>query len=534
MISLFNYPRCFVYAGKGNYDEYEHSGLNLFLENMYKKAMNEGVLEMKTPLKAFNTAYYLAVSLYNTPHLNLCNMDREINKSIADIFRRKMSFFDYANDGNRSFPSSLKYFFVDELLVRWFVYAILYLQKNKTEEMNEFLQLYVRKLKVCSSAYSREFRGIMNVGFLFEFQGMIENSEERYTTDLYPLMMTNVLEGEKCDWSPVVRGYDEHTILQLFSHFRTKEEQHTFLDWLKENEIDVKYDELSARIDAGEFLVASPGEDVLPALPEHADDDMKSFYANCRSVLDLNKQKMAAMEAKIKAMEEAMKSKEMTSIASNLIVSFNDKLEKEYHDYKEKAEEAMFNLKETLSEARKISAEALERGNNLAEELEHTKSALRRQIAARHKVDSGIIGRDISHTIHHDNPDEAKKAQEEIATGMIQSGVNYASDIKKVEERDTFLCIKLLTAIVDNSIKGKLDGVAGSLGNMILGVMSNRDNARKMLQEKQEEEKKLALQNTSIHIDTVEQFNRQDGSYSKQLREDNPKFLDDKGGKLIP
>lgn len=296
-----------------------------------------------------------------------------------------------------------------------------------------------------------------------------------------------------------------------------------------------KYNELSARIDAGEFLVASPADgDVLPALPDNADDDMKSFYANCQSVLDLNKQKTEAMEAKMKAMEAVMKTKEMTSIAGDLIVSFNDELEQEYHEYKIKTEETMANLKDALTEARKISADALERNKSLSNELEKVKSALRRQIAARHKVDSRIIGRDISHAIHHVNPDEAKKAQEEIATDMVQCGVNYASDINKVKEEESFLCIKLLTDMVDNSIKDKLDGVSGSLSNMILGVMINRDKARKKLQEKMEQEKMQALQKTSIHIDNVEQFNRQDGSYSKQLREDNPKFLDDKGGKLIP
>ena len=296
-----------------------------------------------------------------------------------------------------------------------------------------------------------------------------------------------------------------------------------------------KYNELSARIDAGEFLVASPaGGDVLPALPGNADDDMKSFYANCQKVLDLNNQKTKAMEARMKAMEAVMKTKEMTSIAGDLIVSFNDKLEQEYHDYKEKTEEAMANLKDALTEARKISADALERNKSLAEELEQARRAQRRQVAARHKAEYGICGRDIPHAIHHDNPDEAKKAQEEIATDMIQCGVNYASDINKVKEEESFLCIKMLTDMVDNSIKGKLDGVSGSLGNMILGVMINRDKARIKLQEKMEQEKMQALQKTSIHIDTVEQFNRQDGSYSKQLRDDNPKSLDDKGGKLIP
>lgn len=297
-----------------------------------------------------------------------------------------------------------------------------------------------------------------------------------------------------------------------------------------------KYNELSARIDAGEFLVASPaGDDVLPALPDNADDEMKSFYADCQQVLDLNKQKMAAMEAKMAAMEEAMKTKELTSMASDLIVTFNDKLEQEYHDYKDKAEEAMANMKDALTEARKISADSLERNKKLAEELEQARKMQRRQVAARHRVEQAVFGRDIPPACHNDNPDEAKKAQEKIATDMIQSGVNYASDINKVvEEKDTFLCIKLLNAIVDNSIKGKLDGVAGNLGNMILGVMSNRDHAKMMLQEKMEQEKMQALQKSNIHIDTVEQFNRQDGTYSKQQREVNPKSLDDRGGKLIP
>lgn len=295
-----------------------------------------------------------------------------------------------------------------------------------------------------------------------------------------------------------------------------------------------KYNELSARIDAGEFLVAKPGDDVLPALPEHADDDMKSFYANCRSVLDLNNQKMKAMEAKMAAMEEATKSKEMTSFASNLIVSFNEKLEQEYHDYKEKTEEDLANLKDALTEARKISADALERGKDLAEELEQARRAQRRQVTDRHRVVQAVLGRDLPHVSHLDNPDEAKKAQEEIATDMIQCGVNYASDINKVEEKDTYLCIKLLSAIVGNSIKGKLDGVAGSLSNMILGVMDNREKARQQKQDKLEEEKKLALQKPDIHIDNVEQFNRQGGSYHKQLGDDNPKSLDEKGGKLIP
>lgn len=296
-----------------------------------------------------------------------------------------------------------------------------------------------------------------------------------------------------------------------------------------------KYNELSARIDAGEFLVSSPAGEVLPALPNSADDNMKSFYADCQKALDLNHQKTKAMEARMKAMEAVMKTKEMTSIAGDLIESFNDKLEQEYHDYKEKTEEAMANLKDALTEARKISADALERNKSLAEELEQARKAQRRQVAARHRAEYGVCGRDIQPAnLHHDNPDDAKKAQEEIASDMIQSGVNYASDINKVKEEESYLCIKLLSDMVDNSIKGKLDGVAGNLGDMILGVISNRDKAKKVLQEKMEQEKMQALQKSNIHIDNVEQFNRQDGSYSKQLRDDNPRSLDGKGGKLIP
>lgn len=231
--NIFKYPRCFVYASKPSYAEYEHNGLNSFLEKMYKIAMNADVLEMKDPLKAFNSAYYIAVSLYNTPYLNLCNMDHDINKSIADIFKHKASFFDYAKSEDRSFPHSLKYFFADELLVRWFVYAILYLQENKTQEMDEFLQMYVRKLNENSKLYVQLFGGMMKLDFLLKLQGIIENCEERYSTDLYPSTMMDVIDGGEWDWSDVVHRYDENTVLQFFTHFRTKEEQHRFLDWMK-------------------------------------------------------------------------------------------------------------------------------------------------------------------------------------------------------------------------------------------------------------------------------------------------------------
>lgn len=138
-----------------------------------------------------------------------------------------------------------------------------------------------------------------------------------------------------------------------------------------------KYNELSARIDAGEFLVASPGDDVLPALPDNADDAMESFYADCQKVISSYKTKMEVYEQKTKAAVAAANAKGLADMANAVITDFDQKLMVDFEVYKQVAEERIKKLREDLAEAREISDNALKRCDDLSakvEELDFEKS----------------------------------------------------------------------------------------------------------------------------------------------------------------
>lgn len=131
-----------------------------------------------------------------------------------------------------------------------------------------------------------------------------------------------------------------------------------------------KYNELSARIDAGEFLVAKPGDDVLPALPEHADDDMQSFYNDCNEVLSSYKTKVEVYEQKAKAAIDAANAKGLADMANAVIADFDHKLANDFEEYKQTAEGRIKKLRDDLAEAREISDNALKRCDDLSAKVE--------------------------------------------------------------------------------------------------------------------------------------------------------------------
>lgn len=228
MKEAFDLPSRFVYPFKQSYDEYKHEGLNLFLEKMYKLALKEGCLEFKDPLQAFNTAYYIAAALNITPHLDLRVMKEQMDAVILEQL----------GDSPLPFPPGLKPSHIriplaNRMLVRWMVYAILFLQENKTAELDDYLDMYRGRLEKWAEAYFEDNPDSEDIiDFVIKFPNMIASSQERYSTNLYPnLKVAQLTEG---DWKNHISDYDDKTVDLLMTFFRTKEEQHRFLDWMDE------------------------------------------------------------------------------------------------------------------------------------------------------------------------------------------------------------------------------------------------------------------------------------------------------------
>lgn len=234
MKEAFYIPSRLVYPFKQSYDEYKHEGLNLFLEKMYKVALRESYLEFKDPVLAFNTAYYIASALYATPHLDL----RVMTKEVSYALRAHLSIDNSTIPFPPGFPSpNARLPLAHEMLVRWMVYAILFLQDSKTEAMDEYLEGYRMRLQqLRTEVYEGNEEKIEFVG---KFPGMIDSCNERFHTDLYPNI--KVAQLNESDWKNTISKYDVQTIDLLMTFFRTKEEQHAFLDWMYKLDDDLPF-----------------------------------------------------------------------------------------------------------------------------------------------------------------------------------------------------------------------------------------------------------------------------------------------------
>lgn len=228
MKEVFDLPSKFVYPFKQSYDEYKHDGLNLFLEKMYKMALKEGHLDFKDPLLAFNTAYYIASAIFLTPRVDFRVFKVEVDLALL----HHLGFYE---PRDVPFPPDLEIpnthcCIPNEIIVRLMVYAILYLDNNKTVEMAEYLDGYRLRLEEMISDYEDD--DIEGINFVYDVFALIKSCPDRYDIDLYPNI--KVAQLQDVDWSLGLRYYADEDILRLMTFFKTKEEQHGFLDWMDE------------------------------------------------------------------------------------------------------------------------------------------------------------------------------------------------------------------------------------------------------------------------------------------------------------
>lgn len=212
MIEPFDLPHDFIYRAKSSYSEYPKGGINAFLEKMYKVALQSGTLHIEKPLPAFNAAYYLATALNNVPNINLRNMNGIIDTHLDSCL--SFSPFDHVADS-------------DHMLCLWMAYAILYLQSNPSQEIKEYLFGFYNHLKwKMDNANEKEWS---NYSFVSQFPQMIDECKESFHVDLYP-SAKRVCNFESFDWDFLMNSFTKEDFEQFLSFYRTKEEQHEFLN----------------------------------------------------------------------------------------------------------------------------------------------------------------------------------------------------------------------------------------------------------------------------------------------------------------
>lgn len=267
---------------------------------------------------------------------------------------------------------------------------------------------------------------------------------------------------------------------------------------------DDLYADLSKRIKAGEFLKKDASSANLPSLPEGADERMQSFYDDCKASRALDQKKIKALENEIQALKDEAKARMVRNDANEAVVEFNSALETDYENYKAESEKTIATLKEALDDARKISTDALDRNKKLLKEIERLK-AKNDTLSSYEAMSYNRMPPPVQ---EESGKDDGSKAKAKIAKKIIKAGVDYASDIAKVETpEDGHMCMRLLDYMLEEGVKKELShdkDTQYELGNMILGIISNRDRAiEEMKARKAENEARIIVSNGGVYNNEV-------------------------------
>lgn len=267
---------------------------------------------------------------------------------------------------------------------------------------------------------------------------------------------------------------------------------------------DDLYADLSKRIKAGEFLKKDASSANLPTLPEGADERMQSFYDDCKASRALDQKKIKALENEIQALKDEAKAQMVRKDANEAVVEFNSALETDYENYKAESEKTIATLKEALDDARKISTDALDRNKKLLKEIERLK-AKNDTLSSYEAMSYNRMPPPVQ---EESGKDDGSKAKAKIAKKIIKAGVDYASDIAKVEPpEDGHMCMRLLDYMLEEGVKKELShdkDTQYELGNMILGIISNRDRAiEEMKARKAENDARIIVSNGGIYNNEV-------------------------------
>lgn len=228
MIKPFEWHHCLLYGDKKR-EEYtmeEKGTLDEFLYRMYMVAHDCDGLFMSNAVKALNAAYYLAVALYNTPHVEEVNhIDVLVKEKVSEILQEEHHMYD-----------QWKISLADLSLVEWMALAILKLQREKPAGMDVFLDKFQQQI-----SWNGDFFGYDDgeIGekcrFLLEFPKMIEQmGDERFDSDLRP---DAAFPSDIPDfvWTYIgLLGLED--IELLLRNYRTEVDQLAFLDYCRKGE----------------------------------------------------------------------------------------------------------------------------------------------------------------------------------------------------------------------------------------------------------------------------------------------------------
>lgn len=225
MENPFGWPRELFYTERkrSDFDTKNPQSLDCLLKQMYMAECQEEhpLIKLET---AMDAAYYIAVCLANMDYVDEFDWRAPVHGVIERFWTQSFVF-----------PWGTTCPYAQKMLLKWMVYAILYLQETQSEEMVFFLDLFRRNLE---DEEEHRWRDLQNpeddrLDFLSTLPTLIEQWPYTYSGNLSP-RPTPSQELTKDIWANHFVSCTFPVLEQQLQLYPTVQEQQAFLDWVKQ------------------------------------------------------------------------------------------------------------------------------------------------------------------------------------------------------------------------------------------------------------------------------------------------------------
>lgn len=311
-----------------------------------------------------------------------------------------------------------------------------------------------------------------------------------------------------------------------------------------------EYFKLIEDVQSGKYLPKDEQND-LPSLPEGASEENIRFREECNRTLELYRQKLQIYETREKAASQLSDAANMVGEVNLKIAKFNTELSDEYEQYKKESADKIDSLRADLAESKDISTNALNRCDELGEQvkkLETEKRQLKKKLEEKEEelayyeadipggyimvTDDGVLGmcaeekqdsarladlKEENATLKSMIAESQEQGMVEMAHLMIQNGIDYLADVKKVSDDDKS---SFGEKVLKHTISGECKKHLGQqeIDKLIIAisrVTDKREEAQETVQKKEEENRERMASAKPFHIDTVKQFNAGQGLFKE-------------------
>lgn len=516
MLYFLHLPIELIYSKKGkiSYEKYladDPTGINQVLDKMYGAAFKNTQVSLKyrDPSIYFDNAYDIAIRIWNQKYPNrYVRMDAVF----SDI--------EVSLDYSAPKPST------DDInLVALMAYALLGLRKERSPQLEEFLDGYLK--------YLTDLRGKTHNLVLRDVFFILQNEvvkKHTYDSDLSPKPASPDKLPPVIFAQELPHLKEEQDIVSIIQLYADSSDQLAFYHALVSQGVVPKDNQgFARRIESGEFELAKD----IPRhfqVSEDAPPELQHFVDLCNEEVVHWREKAEYYQKKCECLEKAAQLSELTASVENLRKGIDEHQQQLMDEQKEKYTAMLDERNERLLRLVNDVKEMNKRSVGILKLLDRLKTM----------IEVGDCGpKTITFTLTDENIEKLKNGEDvefdvmenpitrqpdviqNVVLGKVLDFlIDYAKDIDAVSEAQLPSIRYVLTMLLDNdNLTGQMDGSVYRKYSHSIHQLEKERKLRKNALDKQRHDEELAarkaMQSPTIHVqgDLVAQKQMVDKSY---------------------